>query len=126
MADIFKGEDKAINITLKDNGVAIDLNTAYNGIACWLYYYNGNVLQKYSKNVLSGFGTLTVTDSTAGIFQVKLQSADTSAAKFGVIYAEVKTQTADNNYDSSTYHTIVRDIEIGEIKESNARTTGTI
>lgn len=121
MNKIYKGEDKAINLTVKDGGVAVDLDATYDGILCYLYYYTGDILAKYSKNALAGFDDLTVTDSANGVFQVKLQSATTKTAKPGEIYAEIKTQASDIAYDSSSFHTIVNDIEIGKIIDSNSK-----
>lgn len=121
MNKIYKGEDKTISLTVKDNGVAVDLDATYNGILCYLYYYTGDVLAKYSKETLTGFDSLTVTDSANGVFQVKLQSAVTKTAKKGDVYAEIKTQATDVLYDSSSFHSIVDGIEIGTIEDSNSK-----
>lgn len=115
MANLVQGGDYAFNITVKDSAdVVIDLTTLA-GYICVVYYANGDLLQKYSEQTKAGFKALTETDGANGIFQIKLQSIDTKNARLEEIFAEVKIETVDANYDSSTLHNPDTGISLGTI-----------
>ena len=123
MADIVKGEDKKITITVKDaDGVEIDLTTL-NGYICVLYQV-GLVVAQYSKNVQVDFDPLTELDqgTDTGKFEVNLQSAQTSLAIANKdLFAEVKIQTAQAGFDDSTFDQIVGKIKVGTIVDSQTK-----
>lgn len=116
-AIIYRGDDKKISLTLKKNGVAIPLSSL-TGYIVYLYYVgSGKVLQKYSKNALADYKTITETDVANGVFTINLERTDTETAGEGDINAEIKTQITDNAFDLDTFHTIAK-VEIGTIKDS--------
>ena len=113
MAQIRRGEDKVITITLNDdNGTAINLSTAYTGLVCYLTTDDGNILQQYSRETLTGhnssdFNQLNQSTNT-GQFEIRLQSAITKPAPVGQFFLEVKAQAADANFTNYTFQTVAR------------------
>jgi len=113
MAQIRRGEDKVITITLNnENGTAINLSTAYAGLVCYLTTDDGNILEQYSRETLTGhnssdFNQLDQSTNT-GQFEIRLQSAVTKAAPIGKFFFEIKAQATDANFTDSTFQTVAR------------------
>src|SRR5688572_26541520 len=112
---IYRGDDKKITLTLKDKlGVAINLTTLSGYLVILYNKLNNTVVQKYSKNVATGYKTILELDSVNGIIQVNLQSSDTSPLNVNTeIDCEIKTQKVDAAFDELTFHTLKRGVEIG-------------
>jgi hypothetical protein len=126
MDSIYRGEDEIITFALLSNDIALDLSTLAGYIVILYYKESGVVLKKYSKNTLSGYSPLTVISEIGGTFKVFLQSEDTKTANLGIIHAEVKTQITDAGFSSSTFHSVERGIEIGEIFDSISKPITTL
>ena len=121
MPDIFRGQDQAIRITLKDkDGGAVDLSTL-DGYVVYLYNKEGDVIEKFSKNTMANFEPITEITPSSGIFEIKLQSAVTLKAKIGKIFVEVKTEQTDINYTGNTFFSVSRDDEVGDLKDSESK-----
>lgn len=113
---IIKGVDKEIEFTITDSaGVAIDPSSLI-GIVIILYYNENNVLRKYSKNVKTGYGdVITGYDDVNGKVKVRLESSSTVNAKVNVLYAEIKLQTTNNDYENNTFNDVVNGILVGAV-----------
>ena len=113
-----QGSDKDIRITVKDSATQapVDLATL-DEITCIIYYQqnsNDHPLQTYDLNDTSK-EPLVIVDAPNGIFKILLQSKTTKEAQIGDIFAEVKTETDDVNFDDDTKHDVVRDILVAQI-----------
>lgn len=122
---IFKGEDRELNFTLleSDNVTPVNLSTGILDLVVWLYARVGNediVLQKYSKDVLSGHdnNNLVITDAAQGRFTIRLQAEITRTAREGMLLAEIKARFTNTNYSNNTFDTIVRGLEVCQVKKS--------
>ena len=119
METILRGEDKVIHFVLSnENGTALDLTTLAGYIVILYYKEGGAVLKKYSKNTLSGYSGVVAVSDVDGTFDINLQSEDTKTANIGIIHAELKTQVVNAGFSSSTFHTVVRGLEIGEVSDA--------
>jgi hypothetical protein len=122
MYQIFKNTDTKFTITLKMNGVAVDLNTL-TGYAVWITYTDGSDFMKFSRNSLSvdnvdmiasGFKTLKVVDAKKGQFKIVINAADTISKKVGRLNMDIKIQYNDADVLTGIFHST------GETKRSFA------
>lgn len=121
-AIVFKGEDKTITIILQNPDItAFDLNSV-DGIIAHLKDEFGTILTKWSKNTLSGYDSLTVTDGTNGKFEILLQSKKTVNANVGVYTLEIKVQETNSDFDDLTQDTEGEILNFIEIKENTTNT----
>ena len=100
------GSDKDITLTITNSsGVAQDVS-GFEGYGFVLYYESdGTVLEKYAKNVVSGWSNDidTSADST-GIVTIHLQRATTEGERpGGRVYAQCQTQETDSDHASSQF-----------------------
>ena len=119
---IFRGEDKLIELEMEDENGALDLSTAV-GIQCYILDAKTlkNVLDKFSLNSESGFGTLTVSDAANGKFQVRLESAKTITAELGFYSVEIKLETDDPTYNANTRHDVAVLGNVIRIEDSKSK-----
>jgi len=121
MPDIFRGQDQAIRITLKDkDGASVNLATL-DGYIVYLYNKEGKEIAKFSKNVIAGFGTITEITPASGIFEVKLESETSKTSPIGKVFVEVKVEQDDSDYANSTFFSVSRDDEVGDLKDSQSK-----
>lgn len=118
METIYRGEDKTIDFTLKNaDGSAVDLDDLL-GLVVIIYQFDKKTLAKYSKNALSGYDTIDITDAAAGKFSVKLQAKHTRAANLTEVFVEIKTQATQSGFDENKIESVVSDQSIAIIKDS--------
>lgn len=112
---IYQGADQDITLQVKDaTGAAYDLSTAVK-LVVFLHYLGGNVFAKYSMNAASGYKDLDVTDADDGKLYFKIESGETKTAKPGKIYAEMRAQFSNVDYDDGAFDLIGGGIYMGEI-----------
>ncbi len=115
---ILQAADQQIQLTVTDSsGAAYDMSSASKLIVA-VYYEDGTLLQKYSKNSAAGWSVLDVTSASSGILKFKIETGDTITAPPGKVFAEVRIQTADVSYEDGYYDLLGQGIYIGEIVQS--------
>lgn len=118
---LLTGTDWPVEVFLRDtNGQAVNPNTELTGLLIYLYYEDGDILNRYSLNSKTGFDPITVVDASNGQVLVKAQSALTQKAKQKRVYAEVKTEADNSNYQNNTFYEGVRDLLIGKVEKAHS------
>lgn len=101
-----RGEDNKVTITVLDsNGDAMDMST-YDGYAVILFYMdNLKVLEKYSKNVVTGYSQdIDTTNEATGVIVLNVQRSVTVNARVGLdVNFMVLTQLTDADFDESRF-----------------------
>lgn len=121
---IHKGEDRELQFTLleSDGTTPVNLTTELLDLVVWLYAKAGTdtVLKKYSRDALTDHdnNNLVITDAAAGEFTIRLQAETTRLAREGMLLAEIKARFTNTDYSNNTFDTIVRGLEVGQIKNS--------
>lgn len=115
---IYQGADQDITLVTKDSDGSLYDFSGADRLVVVVYYQGNEVLQKYSMNASAGWKTLDVTNAADGELSFKLQTSDTKNAKAGKIYAEIRAQFPDVDYDDNYFDLLGRDIYLGEIVES--------
>ena len=112
---IAQGSDVKINISVKQtytNSVArkvttpVDL-TSFQGYLIFLYSKDtNNVIERYSKNTVTGYEPITVISATSGQIQINLDKDITTTTPTGWVYGELKTSISDADFSLSSYETV--------------------
>ena len=115
---IYQGADQDITLQVKDaTGANYDLSAAVK-MAVFIYYLGGSIFAKYSMNAGSGYKDLDITDADDGKLYLKIESGETKTASAGKLYAEIRAQFSNVDYDDGAFDLIGGRIYIGEIIES--------
>lgn len=125
---IYKGDDKIIRVTLNESDGVTPIDLAdLTGYIVILYYKIGDaVVKKWSKNALTGYSDVTEVTPASGIFDIYLEAVDTKGLSIGDVDLEIKIQETNADFDNNTFHTIVRGLEIGVIKEAISKSVTTL
>lgn len=110
-----QGSDAKININLTKSGVAYDISAA-TGLIVFIRGSNGAIINRYSNKSITDYDILTVESAAQGQISVLLQSNETKSAPAGPIYAEVKIEFANSDYDNNTFHAVKGEFAIAEIE----------
>jgi len=108
-----KGASKKIKIAIVDSeGDPVDPETLSN-VKVWIYNeHTFEIIQKYSKNIISGFKTASVDDDDNLV--VILDSEETTGEKIGKLGIQVNLYVADGEYEDSTRVVVQKGI-IGDL-----------
>ena len=108
---LYQGEDRVIGFVLEDqDGNAINLNNLAN-VVVLLVDSGGNLLEKYSKEVLSGFNhtDFKVINAILGEFNINMRRAVTLTACTGTMYFEIKIAETNVEFASNEYYSIAQE-----------------
>lgn len=125
-ANIYKGSDLIIQITVKKNGAAKDLS-GYNGLIAVLY--NGDSMKKleqYSRDEVEGYEDLEVVDEANGVVKINLKRSVTKHAETGPLYIEIKAQEEDVDFDDSAFQTVGDPVLVGNVVDALTKNSGVI
>lgn len=115
---IRQGADQDITLLVKDStGAVYDMSSAAKLVVI-LYYLGGTILAQYSMNSDVDWKDLDVTDFDIGKLYLKLETSETEDANPGKIFAEIRMQTADVDYEDGYFDLIGNGIYVGEIVEA--------
>jgi len=91
---IFRGDTREIRVTIKQNSVQLDPEVALTGCRAWIFTLTtGTVIGKWSMEIETGFGLMTVTTDDKLLFS--LTTAQTAAATLGQCIIQVSFTYAD-------------------------------
>ena len=116
--DIYKGEDKTINLTVSSDGVILDLSTVVDVVVIVYYKQTGAILNKYKKIPATGYDSFTVVSAPAGTAKVLLQRATTLNAPDGPIVMDVKLQFTDASFQAGLFDAVSKGILLGQIVDT--------
>ena len=124
ISKVLQGSDVDLTITLTQQGTNTPINIGnLTGLACWIAHEVTNgVIQKFSLNALTGFGTLVSASPAAGVFTVRITAASTANANPGRYYIEVKEQ----HTSSGVFSYVAPRVVFMEIFESVSTGTTTL
>ena len=123
---LYQGEDKEINFQIleDDDTTPIPL-TDYENIVVWFEDAGGNIIEKYSREVLAlhNNADFVVVSNPLGQFKIQMRRAVTLTACVGVMKFEIKVALTDADYTSGEYQSIAQE-NIFDVKYSlTGRTT---
>lgn len=106
---VYQGEDKTVNLTLKDaEGTPINLSSGYDNIVVFISNADGSVLEKYSRETTAGWQEINTDDQALGLLSFHISSATTKLASCGKKYIEVLVQKNDLDMDDDKYDSILK------------------
>jgi hypothetical protein len=121
ITQIPRGSDITVEFTITDStsGDAIDL-TNYPGIAVFLYQCGSKqILKKYSRVVTAGYGTVTVTNATSGIFEIYVPRSITQKLNSAnELRADIKLRRVDASGESGVMYSVASDVVVDLMKDS--------
>jgi len=121
MAEIVKDTDTTIELTLNDStGTAIDLSTLAGLII--RIFQKSIPFDVYSKNAMTGYRSINITDGPNGKFEIYLNANNTHKGFVGKpIYYEIKTQVVNANFDSGTEEKSTGELELATLVDSKTK-----
>lgn len=122
----YRSESIAIHVTVKVNGVAVDLSL-YSNIAFVVYYKNNQVLAKYSRETLTGYDTanfqviqagsgVSITDK--GRFDILIQPSVSLPANLDEVRGEINVQKVDARWEDGFWKKIKSGIVLFQISDA--------
>ena len=107
MADIYIGGNKTITVSVLDSDGAAEDLSSFEGYIVVLYYKtSGTVVQKYSKQTVTGYDDTnigTASEATGVITLYLTRAVSELGLAGGEVWAQVLVQETDANYGSSQY-----------------------
>ncbi len=95
--ELTSGDDRILELTAKDNdGVVVDITAAR---IIWGLYVSrlGGAAALITKDSINGNAEVEITDAVNGVFQVKLDPADSDALMEAALYHECQIIDATSN-----------------------------
>jgi len=106
---LYPGEDKEINFQMleDDKTTPIPL-TDYENIVVWFEDSGGNIIEKYSREVLADHNNtdFIIVSNPLGQFKIKMRRDITITACVGVMKVEIKSAFTNADYTDSEYRSI--------------------
>jgi hypothetical protein len=123
---LYQGEDKEINFQiLEDDEVTPIPLTDYENIVVWFEDAGGNIVERYSREVLASHNNadFVIVSNPDGQFKIKMRRSVTITACLGIMKFEIKVADTNTDYTSNEYHSIAQE-NIFDVKYSlTGRTT---
>lgn len=118
----YRSEAIRVKVTVTVNNVAANL-ALYSGIVAWLYYDNSQILEKYSRDVLTDHDNTNfiVIDSAAGRFDILIQPSLTIPQNVDIIKMEVQVQKDDALWEDDTWRRIASDVIVVQLKDAKTK-----
>ena len=108
---MYQGEDKVIDFVLKKaDGTVQNLNDLTN-VVVLIIDSGGNVLEKYSREVLAGFNNtdFDVTNAILGEFSINMRRSVTLTACTGTLKFEIKVSETNVDFTSNKQYSIAEE-----------------
>jgi hypothetical protein len=124
---IGQNSDALISLTLNDeSGNPIDIDTL-TGLVIIAYQGSKNIVQKWSKNALSGYDDITIVSADLGQISVVLDRANLRGAMaLNTLLLEVAIEQADARFEGGKRRSVLTAISLEEVTQTISQNITTL